>query len=368
VLDSTGLEVAPSFPGAGVVRKAVKVDSKARRPRTLEVSVRGFKVWYLMDVATGIPLAFHFAPIETSETASAKALVVQAQVNLGDRSRLVSLAVDRGFLDGDFLWWLQHERHLDWVCPAKAKMLVTAEAQRCVAEALAALAQGAEPPLATAQGAAKQGCTHGGVSFVARIEGRGRAPLVLAQVEELLDTDFYGRGGSAAAALHTRDFAPTALHATVVLSWPDRRPEDRQDEQTHDPDAPGSGPVVLLSPVPEVGFQRFDRYDERSLIENRVNRDAKQHFALGTSLARTPEAFLAATVFSTLALVFHRSLALHRERMVEHLDRRGEPLGVLRYRRQCALEHHDRLIVVVDDRYGIFRLTEFARLAGIPLL
>ena len=153
---------------------------------------------------------------------------------------------------------------------------------------------------------------------------------------------------------------PTALHATVVLSWPDRRPEDRQDEQTHDPDATGSGPVVLLSPEPEVGFQRFDRYDERSLIENRVNRDAKQHFALGTSLARTPEAFLTATVFS--------SLALHRERMVEHLDRRGEPLGVLRYRRQCALLNHDRLIVVVGDRYGIYRLTEFARLAGIPLL
>jgi hypothetical protein len=160
---------------------------------------------------------------------------------------------------------------------------------------------------------------------------------------------------------------PTALHATVVLCWPDRRPEDRQDEQTHDPDASGSGPVVLLSPEPEVGFQRFDRYDERSLIENRVNRDAKQHFALGTSLARTPEAFLTATVFSTLALVFHRSLALHRERMVEHLDRRGEPLGVLRYRRQCALLNHDRLIVVVGDRYGIYRLTEFARLAGIPL-
>jgi hypothetical protein len=364
VLDSTGLEVVPSFPGAGVVRKDVKVDSKARKPQQLKVSVRGFKVWYLMDVATGIPLACHCAPIQTSETVPAKALVVQAQENLGAHARLVSLAVDRGFLDGDFLWWLKDQRHVDWVCPAKALMLVTAEARQRVTAALAALARPQEAPLATAQRAARQGRAHDGVSFVQRTGKPGRAPLVLAQVEDLHCTDFYGPGGSAAPKLRTKAFQPTPLHATVVLSWPDRRPEEQQDEQTHDPEAGGAGPVVLLSPLPEAGFRRFDRYDERSLIENRVNRDAKQSFALGTTLARNPEAFLSATVFSTLAIVFHRALALHHERMDEVLERRGESLGVLRYRRQCARENWGLILIVVGDRYGLIPMTEFAQLAG----
>jgi len=364
VLDSTGLEVVPSFPEAGVVRKAVKVESKARRPRKLEVSVRGFKVWFLMDVATGIPLALTLAPIETAETTPAKALVLQAQENLGAHAQLVSLAVDRGFLDGDFLWWLKADHGLNWVCPAKALMRVTAEARGRVNEALAALQQGEEDPLATAQRAARRGLHHAGVRFVMREVSADRAPLVLAEVDELFDTDFYGPGGSDASRLHAKDWQPTALFATVVLSWPDRHPEDYQDEQEHDPDAGPKGPVVLLSPLAEPAFARFDRYDERSLIENRMNRDAKQHFALGTSLARNPNALWSATVWSALALAFHRSLALHREQASAALERRGETLGVLRYRRQLQLLNRDRVIVVVQHHYGLFSYFDFVQLAG----
>lgn len=364
VLDSTGLEVVPSFPAAGVVRKEVKVESKARRPRKLEVSVRGFKVWYLMDVATGIPLALTLAPIETAETGPARALVLQARENLGPHARLVRLAVDRGFLDGDFLWWLKVEQGIDWGCPAKAAMRITAEARERVSTALAALRQGDEAPLATAQRAARRGQSPAGVRFVLREVSADRAPLVLAEVDELFETDFYGPGGSDGSRLHAKDWQPTALGATVVLSWPDRHPADQQDEQEHDPEAPAKGPVVLLSPLAEPAFARFDRYDERSLIENRVNRDAKQHFALGMSLARNVNAFWSATVWSTLALVFHRALALHRERAETALERRGETLGVLRYRRQLQLLNRDRLIVVIGDSYGLITCVDFAQLAG----
>jgi hypothetical protein len=365
VLDSTGLEVVPSFPDAGVVRKEVKVESKARRPRKLEVSVRGFKVWYLMDVATGLPLAMALAPIETAETVPARALVLQAQENLGPHARLVSLAVDRGFLAGDFLWWLKAEQGIDWYCPAKAAMRLTAEAHERVNAALAALRQGDEDPLATAQRAARRGQPQAGVRFVVREVSADRAPLVLAEVDELFETDFYGPGGSAASRLNSKHWQPTALFATVVLSWPDRHAADRQDEQEHDPDAPTQGPVVLLSPLAEPAFERFDRYDERSLIENRVNREAKQNFALGASLARNVNAFSNAAVWSTLALVFHRSLVLHQDRASEALERRGETLGVLRYRRQVQLLNRDRLIVVIQDHYGLFSCTDFAQLVGL---
>ena len=152
------------------------------------------------------------------------------------------------------------------------------------------------------------------------------------------------------------------MYGTVVLNWPDRRAEDYQDEQDHDAEA--TGPVVLLSPVQEGGYQRFDRYDERSLIENRLNRDGKQYFGLGSSLARNPNALWSAAVFSTIALMLHRALELHREQVVEVQDLRGERLGVLRYRRQQMLKNRGKVIVVVKEHYGIMSLTEFAELLG----
>jgi len=36
-----------------------------------------------------------------------------------NRCRLVSVALDRGFLDGDLLWWLKQARGIDWYCPGK---------------------------------------------------------------------------------------------------------------------------------------------------------------------------------------------------------------------------------------------------------
>lgn len=141
-LDSTGAEVVPTFAEAGVVKKKVKVQSKARRPRQVEVLVRGFKIWFLMEVETGLPLAMTVDTIETAETTPAKALIDQARENVKGYGRIVSIALDRGFLDGDLLWWLKKERRIDWVCPSKEGMKVTTEARGRVDEALAALAQG----------------------------------------------------------------------------------------------------------------------------------------------------------------------------------------------------------------------------------
>ena len=162
-LDSTGEEVVPTFEGAGKVRKKVKAQSRARRPRQVEVSVRGFKLWYLMEVETGLPLAFAFDPIEKPENEHAKAVIDQARANLKGQSRLVSVALDRGFLDGDLLWWLKKERRIDWVCPSKEKMDVTGEARSRVSEVLAAHRTDRERALETARRLAGGAKTHDGV-------------------------------------------------------------------------------------------------------------------------------------------------------------------------------------------------------------
>ena len=71
--------------------------------------------------------------------------------------------------------------------------------------------------------------THAGVCFYAAEAQEGRDPLVLAQVDELHDTEFYGKGGSSSSRVHSKAFTPTPLHATVVLSWPDKSKHERED-------------------------------------------------------------------------------------------------------------------------------------------
>jgi hypothetical protein len=370
-LDTTGEEVVPSFEGAGVVRKKTKVVTKARRPRQVEVLIQGFKLWFLMDVETGFPMAMALDTIEKAENVHVRTLVDQAIENLEGHSEIVSMALDRGFLDGDLLSWLYRERHIRWVCPSKEKMDVTQEARERVSQTLARQqrqlpgAHGelrAEEPLETARRLARGNDIYEGVRFFERCKRENCETLVVAQVDDLTCTGFYGEGGSNSSRTHSKHFMPTPLHATVVLCWPDRSAIDREDEQAHD--EPSRGPLVLLSADREGGLVRFDRYDERSLIENRLNRDGKQYFGLGRSLARNRAALWSATVFSTLALMLDRALRLHLEKAQEHLDLRQERLGVLRYRRQLELQNRDKILVTTETCYGIFPLREFARLAG----
>jgi hypothetical protein len=366
VIDSTGEEVVPSFEEAGTVRKKVKVKSKARRPAAVETYVRGFKVWYLMEVETGMPVAMTLATIETGENVPVKELFEQAQANLAGHSTIVSTALDRGFLDGDQLWWLKEEKKIDWVCPAKENMKVTEEARERVRQAIAALAKPGESLLETAQRAARQQLIHDGVRFSEREVAEGRAPLVLAEVEDLTFTEFYGKGGSSSSRVHSKKFKPTALHATVVLSWPDRNSAESKIARLQGEE--NKGPLVLLTAGKQAALVRFDRYDERSLIENRVNRDGKQYFALGATLARNPIAMWSATVFSTVALIFYRALEIEREKAAETSDRRSRPLGILRYRRQCAIQRRGFIIVVIEDRFALMHLRDFAELAGFQVL
>lgn len=364
-LDSTCEEVCPSFEGAGRVSKKVKVATKARRPKQVQVSIQGFKAWFLMDTTTGIPLSFAFERIEMADTKRAKSLIEQAKANVKGYAKITSVALDRGFLDGDLLWWLKVEQGLDWYCPSKEKMEVTDEARERANHALAAAKQGSETLVQTGQRLARSGGVHAGVIFLERAMGRGRESLLVAQVDDLRCTDFYGPGGSDDARVNKKTYRPTPLYATVILRWPDRSAQDHHDAATHD--EASRGPVVILSPIAEPGLVRYDQYDARSLIENRLNREGKQHFGLGASLARNEAAMRSATVFSTLALMLHRGQAEHEARAHEAHDQRAETLGVLRYRRQQMITNRGTVVVVMGEKYGRLTLVELLRHLGAEL-
>lgn len=362
VLDTTNLEVSPTFEGAGIVRRKVKAQTKSRKPRTIEMNIRGFKLWVLMDSCTAIPLGVAMDTIETADITLAKAVVEQAKTNLAGYAVLAGLAVDRGFLDGDLLWWLKEDEKVNWLCPGKENMNVTNEARTMVAGALKKATHADEEPLETAIRLAIMNKESEGVSFHLRMLSEGRQPLVIANLDGLYDTDFYGPGGSSSSRVHSKHYRPTLLSATVVLNWPDRSRHDREDETNNDEDS--NGPVVLLSPINEVGFQRFDRYDARSLIENQVNRDGKQNFSLGTALARNSSAMHTAVYFSVLTVMLWRVLLVLQEQ-AEDADRRAERLGIVRYRRLLRLQNRGKVLVYIDGRYAILDMNEFLATVGV---
>lgn len=370
IIDTTLIEVPPSFPGGGTTRRKVKVKSKARRPKTADAHVYGFKLWTLMDARTGLPLALILDTAEKPDNLHVLALVEQAQRNLGESAHLTSVVLDRGFLDGDLLHRLVAEAKLDWVVPAKAGMEVTAEARERVTGAILGAARQGESVLETARRLARSSKKVDSVRFFERSPEPGRAPLVVAQVDDLHCTDFYGPGGSDSSRLNSKSFRCTPLYGTVVLSWPDRSSSAAPPPEDCDEEA-GPGPAVLLSPRPEAALVRFDRYDRRSLIENLEYRDGKQYFGLGKSLARTRQALFSAAVFSTVALALHRALAAHTEAQEERArggtDRRAPRLGVLRYRRLIEMRNRDLIIIVAEGCYAILEFREFAAYAGFEL-
>ena len=66
----------------------------------------------LMDSLTAIPLAVTMSTIETADVVLARMVVEQAQANIKGYAVLAGLAVDRGFLDGDYFWWLKEDQRI----------------------------------------------------------------------------------------------------------------------------------------------------------------------------------------------------------------------------------------------------------------
>ena len=48
-------------------------------------------------------------------------------------------------------------------------------------------------------------------------------------------------------------------------------------------------------------------------------------------------------------------------------ERRGQDLGITRYRRALERENRDKVVVFIGERFGIFRSYEFALLVGVTV-
>jgi len=352
-LDATDDEATPTYQtdaGGEVpsVQRQKRPDVRANKhARKVKVTVFGWKIWLVFEPVSQIPLAMKIDGIHVADNEHAYEVLAQARANIEGYATLRSVALDRGFLDGKLLSRMENDAQVIVYIPAKSNMKITADARE--------IARRAEQ-------LASKGKRLDGATYQERVEKVRRGSGKKAWVEELKTTvvrvrdlpcDWWNKEGSTSAA-NSRNFQAKLVNATVVLRW-DGAPKDADRE------------VVILDIDPSTDpFAGFDAYDDRSLIENTCNREAKESWLLEHHPKRSEAGVRAHAylVFTCLALV--TAFRLHWQ-AAEEAEGRGEETGIGRFRRQLEARNRDKVIVFCGDRFGIFRNHEVFLLVGIPV-
>jgi hypothetical protein len=205
IVDATDLATTAQYEGCGHVTRQRRSTDKRGQVHEIEVTVYGWQLIVLIDASPKIPLAGQVVPSNEPEVLSRRALVTQARTHLAGSARLHNVVLDRGFLDGPDLWWLDQHGIL-FVVPAKDNMAATVDAQ--------------------AQAAAGQGVTVGRRAHTVR-HGQGKTAWT-----ERLETEVVGSTGRTTDDQygtsehgrhhHRRDFQPNPINAVVVRKWHNR--------------------------------------------------------------------------------------------------------------------------------------------------
>jgi len=349
LLDATDDEATPGYEtddGKEVpsVTREKRPDVRANRPaKKTKVTVFGWKVWVVWEPVSRIPLAIAIDGINVADNEHAYEVVAQSRKNVEGYATIRSVALDRGFLDGNLLSKIDGEGAIVYL-PAKSNLTITTDAREIArrAEALAA------------QGRALDGTTD-----TERVEKVQRGAGKNATVEERktvvvgireLPCDWWREGGSSSAAT-SKSFEPKLLNATVVLRW-NGAPADAEKE------------VVFLTTDPANDpFVAFDAYDDRSLIENTCNREAKESWFLEHHPKRSEAGMRLHAYFVFMCMGLVSAFRCYKEQALE-AELTGEDTGIARFRRQLALKNRDKVVVFCGEHFGIFRNFEFALLLG----
>jgi hypothetical protein len=349
LLDATDDEATPGYEtddGKEVpsVTREKRPDVRANRPaKKTKVTVFGWKVWVVWEPVSRIPLAIAIDGINVADNEHAYEVVAQSRKNVEGYATIRSVALDRGFLDGNLLSKIDGEGAIVYL-PAKSNLTITTDAREIArrAEALAA-----------------QGRALDGTTYKERVEKVQRGAGKNATVEERktvvvgireLPCDWWREGGSSSAAT-SKSFEPKLLNATVVLRW-NGAPADAEKE------------VVFLTTDPANDpFVAFDAYDDRSLIENTCNREAKESWFLEHHPKRSEAGMRLHAYFVFMCMGLVSAFRCYKEQALE-AERTGEDTGIARFRRQLALKNRDKVVVFCGEHFGIFRNFEFALLLG----
>ncbi len=350
VIDATDDEATPNYntdSGDDVphVTREKRPDVRANNHASkIKVTVYGWKIWLAFDPESKIPLAMKIDGINVADNTHAYEVLEQACKNLEGYSTIHSVALDRGFLDGKLLWKIDKEAGVIVYIPAKSNMQITSEARGIArrAEALALKGQKLEGATYSEQ---IEEIKHGSGKN-AWVEKRKTSVVRIRDVA----CDWWTAEGSTSAE-NSKKFQPKLVNATVVLCW-NGAPKDEEEE------------VVILDTDPSSNpFAGFHAYDDRSLIENIINREAKETWFLEHHPKRSEEGMRVHAYFVFMCMALITAFREYRKK-AEEAELRDEDTGLTRYRRKLELSNRGKLVVFCGNRFGIFKNHEVMLLVG----
>jgi len=338
LLDASDLESTQKCKGCGKVTKEKAPELRKRKGRIKKISVTvfGFKMWVVWDPTSGLPIAMRFATIEVSDITLAKEVIDQAIFNLSDHASIVSIAIDRSFMDGKLLWWLESVG-ITFYIPAKSNQSVYSDALSLVEKGNR---KKRERKKSTGHGKNKQQVTE-----LWDVVG----------IENLTTAGFYSELGSGSHE-NKNGFKPNLINAVVVLHDPYR--ESNPNVKTL---------VILTNGSILKPLEIYDGYDARSEIENSLFRESKQGWFIKRPPENSKSGFLVHAYLTILTMALTRAF---RDWMAqqEELEDAGEDTGIRKFRQKVNQENANKCIVFHDDSYAIFYLYELLILCGKKVL
>jgi len=338
--DCTLYETTSKYKGCGSVTRQRKVKARGYRKngelKEVSVTLYGWKIWAIYEIKTGIPLAIKIDTIEKPDNLHLLAVLEQAKENVAESSTIDSLVIDRGFLDGKALYQIDLQG-LEFVIPLKRNMEAAKDARQL------ALCGDSAPVTREIE------VTHG----YGKKKYTEKVITTLGAVPDLLTCDWFNPEGSKANTTK-KDYEPIPLNAVVVKKWDNKAP-------------PVEKQVVFVTNMDvKDPFIAFDRYDERSLMENNLFREVKQNWHLEHPPKKTKEGVYIQT-YTTMAMKALTTAFLKWQEQQLQLEALGEKSTWQMYRRKLKVLNRNKLIVFAGQHFGIFPSHEVFMLANVPV-
>lgn len=333
-LDASEIQSTEKCAGCGKVKKEKAPELRLRKGRIRKVFevVFGFKIWVVWDPNSKLPIALRFRTIEVADVTLAKEIIEQAITNLGDHAKLTSIAIDRGFMDGALLWWL-NSQSITFYIPAKSNMDVYEDALSLT----------------------KSGITQ--IRNRKRNVGAGKNKTTVTDswevvgIEGLTSAGFYGPLGSG-SHVNSKDFVPNPINAVVVIDDPFNR--NNPNSKTM---------VILTNGSVDKPLTVYDGYDARSEIENSMFREAKQAWFIQRAPINTKAGFLVHAYLTVMVMALTTAFQTWMDKQ-DKKEKGGEETGIRKFREKVREENGNQLIIFDGDKYAIFFTYEVFILCG----
>jgi len=338
LLDASEIESTEKCKGCGKVTKQKPPELRLRKKRIRKVleTIFGFKIWVVWDPNSRLPISMRFTTIEVHDIIQAQQVVQQAIDNLGKHSKIGSLAIDKGFMDGSFLWWL-NSKDINFLIPAKTNMNIYSDVLSLT------------------------GTGNRMTQDKERTSGYGKNKIIITDrwdvegIEQLTSAEFYGPDGSGSHQ-NSKKFKPNLINAVVVHHDPYK--DNNPDSKTM---------IILTNGSVENPMEVYDGYDARSEIENSLFREAKQSWFIENPPINTKAGF-AVHVYLTIFIMALTTAFRDWMDQQDKLEKQNKTTGIRKFRDKVKEENGNKLIIFDKDRYAIFDAYEVFILCGRNVL